>query len=119
MAITRRQFLRRSGLAAGGLATYGLFGSPLVRRALADVGDKYLVVLFLDGGNDGLNTVTPISDGSASLRLHYQAQRNNLRLPTDQLLPIGAGQGPPGLHRLEPLDGAAVRSDDEVVEAHG
>lgn len=106
MAITRRQFLRRSGLAAGGLATYGLFGSPLVRRALADVGDKYLVVLFLDGGNDGLNTVTPISDGSASLRLHYQAQRNNLRLPTDQLLPIGADPSSGAQLGLHPgLDG--------------
>ena len=75
MALTRRQFLRRSGLAAGGLASYGLFSNPFVRRALADVGDKYLVVLFLDGGNDGLNTVTPIGGGSAFV---VQEPENNI-----------------------------------------
>lgn len=89
MAITRRQFLRRSGLAAGGLASAGLFGNPWIQRALADVGDRSLVLLFLDGGNDGLNTVTPISNGTASLRAHYESQRSSLRLSTAQLLPIG------------------------------
>jgi uncharacterized protein (DUF1501 family) len=89
MTITRRQFLRRSGLAAGGLASYGLFGNPLVRRALADVDDRFLVILFLDGGNDGLNTVTPITNGSGSLRADYEAQRTSLRLSTGELLPIG------------------------------
>ena len=57
MAITRRQFLKRAcGAAAGSLLGPGLFGSPFVRRALAEtIGDRYLVVLFLDGGNDGLS----------------------------------------------------------------
>ena len=78
MAITRRQFIKRTGLAtAGTLLGPGLFGSPFVRRALADtIGDRYLVVLFLDGGNDGLNTVTPYDDGtSATLRAHYETNR--------------------------------------------
>jgi hypothetical protein len=50
MAITRRQFITRTGLAtAGTLLGPGLFGNPLVRRAFADLGDRYLVVIFLDG----------------------------------------------------------------------
>jgi uncharacterized protein (DUF1501 family) len=62
---------------------------PLVRRSLADtIGNRYLVVLFLDGGNDGLNTVTPINDGGGSLRADYDLVRSNINLPDDSLLPI-------------------------------
>jgi uncharacterized protein (DUF1501 family) len=62
MAITRRQFITRTGLAtAGTLLGPRLFENPFVRQAMADtIGNRYLVVLFLDGGNDGLNTVIPI-----------------------------------------------------------
>jgi uncharacterized protein (DUF1501 family) len=76
MAITRRQFIKRSGLvAAGGFLGSGLFGNPLLRRALAQaLGDRYFVVVYLDGGNDGLNTVTPASSGS--LRNAYDAARS-------------------------------------------
>ena len=61
MAITRRQFIKRTGLAtAGTLLGPSLFSNPFVRQAMADtIGHRYLVVLFLDGGNDGLNTVIP------------------------------------------------------------
>lgn len=76
MAITRRQFIRRTGLAtASALVGPGLFGSPFVRRAFADLGDRYLVVIFLDGGNDGQNTVVPVDDGGGSLRADYEANR--------------------------------------------
>ncbi len=77
MAITRRQFMQRSGLvAASSLLGPRLFGHPLVRRAFAGsptIGDRYLVVIFLDGGNDGLNTVIPV-DGA--LRPAYEAARS-------------------------------------------
>ena len=66
MAITRRQFLRRTGLATAG-AMFGpsLFGNPWLQRAMATtIGDRYFIVLFLDGGNDGLNTIMPVSGGS-------------------------------------------------------
>ena len=76
MAITRRQFITRTGLAtAGTLIGPGLFGNPLVRRAFADLGDRYLVVIFLDGGNDGQNTVIPADNGGGSLRSDYEANR--------------------------------------------
>ena len=70
MAITRRQFLKRTGLAtAGTLLGPSLFGNPFVRQAFADtIGDRYFVVIFLDGGNDGLNTVIPVDNGSGALR---------------------------------------------------
>lgn len=78
MAISRRQFLKRSGVvAAGSLLGPGLFGHPLVRRAFAGsptIGDRYLVVIFLDGGNDGLNTVFP---ESGLLRPHYETARSD------------------------------------------
>jgi len=92
MAITRRHFLKCTGVtAAGAVLGPGLFGNPFVRQALADtIGDRYLVVLFLDGGNDGLNTVVPYDNGSGSLRSDYQAARRSsgaggLRLATSDL----------------------------------
>src|SRR5882724_850761 len=90
MAITRRQFMKRSGVvAAASLLGPSLLANPFVRRALADtLGDRYFVVLYLDGGNDGLNTVVPVADGGGSLRSAYDAARTpgvgGLRLtPTD------------------------------------
>lgn len=119
MAITRRQFLKRTGLATAG----GFFGpalsNPFLREALAStIGDRYLVVIFLDGGNDGLNTVTPIANGdntgtygfSANLRTAYTDVRTSIRLTDSNLLyvgddpgtntPIGLHPGLQGLHNL-------------------
>jgi len=77
MAITRRQFLQRSGaVTAGALLGPSLFDNLFVRRALAStIGDRYFVVIFLDGGNDGLNTVTPVTNGGGTLRNDYEAAR--------------------------------------------
>ncbi len=78
MGMTRRQLLRRSALAAAGITLGpGLFSSRLVRRAMAEtIGDRYLVVLFWDGGNDGLNTVVPRSAPAGNLlRTAYEANR--------------------------------------------
>ncbi|MDX2167756.1 MAG: DUF1501 domain-containing protein [Deltaproteobacteria bacterium] len=74
MAITRRQFLQRAGMAtAGGLFGPQLFRNPLLSQALAStIGDRYFVVLFLDGGNDGLNTIVPVT---GALRAPYEAAR--------------------------------------------
>src|SRR6185369_5011000 len=87
MAITRRQFLKRTGgLAAGSLLGPGLLGNPFIRKALADtIGDRYFVVLYLDGGNDGLNTVTPVTNGGGSLRTAYDAARTSINLTPGQL----------------------------------
>jgi uncharacterized protein (DUF1501 family) len=132
MAITRRRFLTGSGLlAAGGILGPGLFAHPLVRQAFAEtIGDRYFVILYLDGGNDGLNTVAPIDDGaSGGLRTAYEQARTTgsggLRLPASQLLGTPAGGAPPlvdpssgtplglhpglaGLHRLYAQSKVAV-----------
>lgn len=65
MALTRRQFLRRSAITAVGLS----FSSPLFETAaFAGVpragargpGGRAIVAVNLFGGNDGLNTVVPL-----------------------------------------------------------
>lgn len=95
MAITRRQFIRRTGLAtAGTLLGPSLFASPFVRRAFADLGDRYLVVIFLDGGNDGQNTVVPVDNGGGNLRTDYEANRFNIRLTPAQLAGTLVGNDP-------------------------
>lgn len=80
MAISRRQFLRRSGIAAaGGIMGPSLFGGPLLKRAMGQtIGDRYFVSLLLNGGNDGLNTIVPYNNAGGSLRAHYElARRSN------------------------------------------
>ncbi len=107
MAISRRQFLGRSGAVAGGMFGAGLFGSPFTQRALAmTMGDRYLVSVYLDGGNDGLNTVTPVGDGSGNLRSDYEFARKTgsggIRLSTTELL---VPSGPP---LVDPNTGAQL-----------
>jgi uncharacterized protein (DUF1501 family) len=99
MVLTRRQFLKRSGMmAAAGMLGPRLFGNPLVSQAFADIGDKYLVVIFLDGGNDGLNTVVPASNGSGTLRNDYLNARHagggGLQLSLADLTDTVVGQDP-------------------------
>lgn len=102
MALTRRQFITRTGLAtAGAFLGPGFFRNPFLRQALAanlDTSDRYFVVIFLDGGNDGLNTVVPLADGtSGGLRAAYEFART-------------AGTG--GLRLLAPdLAATAIGSD--------
>jgi uncharacterized protein (DUF1501 family) len=117
MAITRRQFLQRTGAAtAGTLLVPGIFGNTFVRKALADtIGDRYLVILFLDGGNDGLNTVIPMSNGSHTHRDDYTGHRKSngggIQISTGDLSATTIGTDPltgaqlgihPGLAGLMP-----------------
>jgi uncharacterized protein (DUF1501 family) len=101
MALTRRQFLQRSGLAtAGSLLLPGWLGNPFARRAFAQaLQDRYLVVCFLQGGNDGLNTVVPVADGaSGALRQAYEVARGTgsggLRLSPAELAATAIGADP-------------------------
>lgn len=99
MAISRRQFLTNAGIVtAGSLFAPSWLRNPFVRQALAQsMGNRYFVIIFLDGGNDGLNTVVPIDDGSlGTLRTAYEAARSDgvLRLAEADLLATQIGNDP-------------------------
>ena len=100
MAITRRQFLKCTGLATvGGLVGPSIFSSPLLRRAFAEtIGDRYVIVIYLDGGNDGLNTVPPATNGAGNLRTAYESVRaagaGGIQLTTTDLTNTLIGNDP-------------------------
>ena len=84
---SRRAFLRRSAaLAIAGVATPFVSSLAAIgEAAAATAGDyKALVCVFLYGGNDHANTLTPYDQASYTL---YQAARANIALTRDQLAP--------------------------------
>ncbi|HUY90174.1 MAG TPA: DUF1501 domain-containing protein [Pirellulales bacterium] len=80
--LTRRNLLKRSSLLALAPTVPG-FLARLARAAEAKPDDRVLVVIQLDGGNDGVNTVVPYRDEG------YAKHRNQLRLKQDQLHKLG------------------------------
>jgi uncharacterized protein (DUF1501 family) len=84
--LTRRALLRTSALLS--LApVVPAFLSRAARAARAERDGRVLVILQLDGGNDGINTVVPFGDEG------YKEHRRELRLPTDRLLKVADGLG--------------------------
>src|SRR5688572_32402352 len=67
--------------------------SPLVQALLQSTTDTdhVLVIIQLSGGNDGLNTVIPISNYSA-----YFNARSNVAIPQNRILSLGNSGA--GLH---------------------
>ncbi len=108
MATTRRELIRL-GLGSSTLLASGLtVPTFLARSALAlsdapkrDAGGRILVVIQLDGGNDGLNTVVPHGDDI------YHKSRPRLALKARDLKPIDDHVG---LHPA--LDGFARLRDE-------
>jgi uncharacterized protein (DUF1501 family) len=96
---SRRGFLRdaiRSAAALGSVGALAKFGQM---NALAAGNSAYqaLVCIFLSGGNDGHNTVIPISTAQQNFSL-YQNARGALGLAQSSLLPISNGSDVYGLH---------------------
>ena len=82
---TRREFLARSGQGVGLLAFSRFAPEFLVNSTRAAVpapekDRRVLVLVQLAGGNDGLNTLVPLSDA------HYYRLRPTLAIPADKVL---------------------------------
>ena len=75
MRLNRREFISRSAVTAVGLS---LLGGTLARAAGPA---RVVVMLDLDGGNDGLNTVVPLGQYD-----RYRSLRRSLAIDGDRLL---------------------------------
>ena len=83
---SRRDFLKRASLVA--LApTVPAFLVRAARAAVPDKDGRILVVIQLDGGNDGINTVVPFADEG------YARYRKALRLTKGQLVKVNDSVG--------------------------
>jgi len=98
----RRDFVKRTIPAAAilpaivdGYSVKAFTGNSPLLQALMNPAidtDHVLVVVQLSGGNDGLNTVIPISNYSA-----YYNARTNIAIPQNKILPLN-GVSQTGLH---------------------
>jgi uncharacterized protein (DUF1501 family) len=79
--LSRRGFLKSSALLALAPTVPG-FLARTARAARPEPDGRILVVIQLDGGNDGVNTVVPFADDG------YAKHRKLLRLPTPQLIKL-------------------------------
>ncbi|MBM4243940.1 MAG: DUF1501 domain-containing protein [Deltaproteobacteria bacterium] len=89
MAISRRKFLTRGALTAAALGAPHPFQRALLGASTAWAGPAGAIVVLvqMEGGNDGLNTVIPIDDkpGHAQRSL-YDAARPSIGIPVANLL---------------------------------
>lgn len=99
--MNRRHFLTAASslalpVALNGFGLKALAGnSTLVQSLLASnapVTDRILVIIYLNGGNDGLNTVIPLDQLSA-----YNGLRSNIAIPQNKILTL-TGNDATGLH---------------------
>lgn len=77
-----------------GYSVKALVGNSLLHSAFLPAldTDHVLVIIQLTGGNDGLNTVIPVSNYS-----NYYNARNNIAIPENRVLQLNGVQGT-GLH---------------------
>ena len=87
--LSRAEFLRRMALLSGGVGI-GISGIPGQAYAQLPAGlaasvptGNAVVIIQLSGGNDGLNTVIPISAYT-----DYQTLRPNIHIPSSVYLPL-------------------------------
>ena len=86
--ISRKDFIKLSSIAAGGFFLIPKWLYPFFKHGndsnflRNSFNDKILVVVNLNGGNDGLNTVIPYQNQS------YYNLRPDIAIPNDTVLPI-------------------------------
>src|SRR5438067_11273768 len=79
--LSRRDFLKSSSLLALAPTVPG-FLAQTARAAAPQRDGRVLVVVQLDGGNDGINTVVPFADPG------YAKHRKTLVQPKDRLIKV-------------------------------
>src|SRR5277367_6442040 len=95
---SRRDFIRdtlKSVTALGAMGALSKFGE--MNALAAGSGYQALVCIFLNGGNDGHNTVIPLTTAQQNYSL-YATNRGPLALAQGSLLPVAAGNDTYGLH---------------------
>ena len=89
--LTRRDFVKQATLIS--LApTVPTFLAQTARGAAPSPDDRILVVIQLDGGNDGLNTVVPYADAN------YARLRPKLAVEKKRVSPLGRRRGAQSCH---------------------
>jgi uncharacterized protein (DUF1501 family) len=97
--LSRREFLKATSLISMGPVVPGLLART-AHAAASEPDSRVLVVIQLDGGNDGINTVVPFEDDE------YGRNRDQLRLKKSELHKIDAHTS------LHPNMGAAKKLFD-------
>jgi len=97
MSFTRREFLKSCGRGVGSAAMLTAL-SYAARENAYEQGPDYraLVCIFLEGGNDGWNTMVPLDQAAYNT---YATGRQGLAIPQGSLLPVAVpGVGNFGFH---------------------
>jgi uncharacterized protein (DUF1501 family) len=94
---SRRDFLKATLKSVTALGAMSAFGGMRALAAGGSSGYQALVCVFLTGGNDGHNTVIPITTAQQNYSL-YAANRGPLALASNSLLDIPVGSDTYGLH---------------------
>lgn len=98
MSITRRVFLRNSGLAVVGTAAIPSFLTRAAFGAVSETPNKRLVVIFQRGAADGLNIVVPHAEPA------YYAMRPSINIPRSSVIDLDGFFGlHPSLAPFQPL----------------
>ncbi|MBK8492814.1 MAG: DUF1501 domain-containing protein [Saprospirales bacterium] len=103
----RRDFLKNIGLGVGGPILLNGFGLSALAKsrlfnAIDDDSDRVLVLIQLNGGNDGLNTLIPLDQYDNLVTV-----RGNILIPENKIIPL---TGTLGLHPK--LGGIKAMFDD-------
>ncbi|MEO6189878.1 MAG: hypothetical protein ABIO44_05400, partial [Saprospiraceae bacterium] len=91
----RRQFIQAVPVAVGGMTVTAYASSPMLKALSASLydTDRVLVVVQLNGGNDGLNTVFPLDQYDELYKF-----RDNMLMPQNQILSLGGANSATGIH---------------------